>query len=64
MVITCEKSKAQSSHSILTYCCCQERGVAEDVKDVLAGRDEDGLALTDADAVDVGFAPETHHDDE
>ena len=42
----------------------EEGGVAEDIEDVLTGRHEDGLALTDLYTVDIGLAPETDHDDE
>ena len=42
----------------------EEGGIAENIEHILAGWHEDGLALTDADAIDVGLAPETYHDDE
>ena len=42
----------------------EEGRVAEDIEDVLAGRHEDGLTLTDLDAVDVSLSPKTDHDDE
>ena len=35
----------------------QEGGIAEDVEDILAGRNEDGFALANMNAVDVGLAP-------
>jgi hypothetical protein len=35
----------------------EEGGVAEDVKHILACRDEDGFTLADVDAVDVGLPP-------
>ena len=41
----------------------EEGGVAEDIENVLAGRYEDGLALADLNAIDVGFSPKTDHDD-
>ena len=46
------------------HCGRQEGGVAKDIEDVLAGRDEDGFALPDVDAVDVGCAPQADDDDE
>ena len=42
----------------------EEGSVSKDVKDILAGRNEDGFTLADMDAVDVGLTPETHHNDE
>ena len=36
---------------------CEEGGVAEDVEHILAGWYQNGLALSDMDAVDVGLAP-------
>ena len=42
----------------------EEGGISKNVKDILAGRNKDGLALADMDAVDVGLTPETHHNDE
>ena len=41
----------------------EEGGVAEDVENILGGGDEERLALLDADAVDVGFAPEADYHD-
>ena len=43
--------------------CRKERGVAEDVEDILAGWHEDGLTLTDLDTVDIGLSPKTNHND-
>ena len=42
----------------------EERGVAEDIENVLAGRHKDGLTLTDLNAVDVGITPQADYDDE
>lgn len=35
----------------------QEGRVTKDVKDVLTGRHQQGLSLSDTDSIDVGFAP-------
>ncbi len=48
----------------LWYRGCQEGRIAKDIEDILTGRDQDGLALADADAIDVGLAPEADNDDE
>ena len=48
----------------LRHRCRQEGSIAEDVEDVLTSRHENGFALTDVDAVDIGIAPQTDHDDE
>ena len=39
-------------------------GISKNVKDILAGRNEDGFTLADMDAIDVGLTPEAHHNDE
>jgi len=41
----------------------QEGSIAKDVEDILTGRYQDGLALMNLDAIDVGLAPQTHHND-
>ena len=42
----------------------KERGIPENVEDVLAGRHQHRLALTNVDTVDVGLAPKAEYDDE
>ena len=42
----------------------QEGGVSKNVKDVLAGRNENGFPLANMDTVDVGLPPKAHHNDE
>lgn len=42
---------------------CEERGVAEDIEDILAGRHEECLSLTNLYAVDVRLAPQTDDND-
>ena len=42
----------------------EEGSVAEDIEDVLAGRYQNCLTLTDLDAIDVSLSPKTDHDDE
>ena len=42
----------------------EECGIAKDVQDVLTGGHQDGLTLSDFNAIDVGFSPKTDHDDE
>ena len=39
----------------------QEGSVAEDVKDILGGGDEEGLALLDMNAIDMRFTPQTDY---
>lgn len=44
--------------------CRQERSIAEDIQYILGGWNQQGLALTDLDTIDVGLAPQTDNDDE
>lgn len=48
----------------LANSCGQERGVAEDIQHILAGGYQNGFALANTDAIDVGLAPKTHNNDE
>ena len=59
MVAAKKHGKHFLRHGSRKKCC-----VAEDVEHVLAGGNQDGLALADIDAIDVGLTPQTHHDDE
>ena len=40
----------------------KEGGIAEDIKDILGGRDKECFALLDMNAVDMRFAPEADND--
>ena len=51
------------SYRLLLHRGGEEGGVAEDIEDVLTGWHEDGFALADLNAIDVGFSPKTDHDD-
>lgn len=42
----------------------EEGGIAKDVKDILGSRDEKSLALTNLDAINIGFAPKTYDNNE
>ena len=41
----------------------QKRGVSKNIEYILAGGHQDGFSLVNADAIDIGLAPQTHDDD-
>ena len=43
---------------------CQEGGITEYIEDVFGCRNEERLALFDADAIDVRYSPEAYYYDE